>query len=323
MSIEIYSNEQAKQLIKSLVLKNREPHSIVITGERGQGKKTLAKYISATLLCESGLGEPCGKCKSCRMLENGAHPDFITVQSNENGNYQVDVIRSIVSDAVVKPNENSFKVYLIPDMDRSVNTSVAVQNILLKLIEEPPAHCIVILTASTKEFFLETVISRVLCLNTVPCNDEQVREFLLDRCEESELSEAVRFACGNIGRGIEFLEDASVRVAMDIAKSCAEAIALQNEYDFLRAVFMADGKKQLFRRVLELLAEAFRDACVLRLGIEKTLGCMPEHSRMLAERYSVAECESIYQRCQDYVSRVDANANSALTMNSLVSGFFR
>ena len=110
------------------------------------------------LLCESGGEKPCGHCRSCRMLKHNAHPDFITAKANENGNYQVETIRSLVSDAVIKPNEGRFKVYLIPDLDRSVSTSVQVQNILLKLIEEPPPHCIVILTAETKQTFLKTII---------------------------------------------------------------------------------------------------------------------------------------------------------------------
>lgn len=329
MSIRLYSNEPVKKLLKSLISKGREPHSVVITGERGQGKKALARYIAASLLCENGQGEPCGRCKSCRMIENGAHPDFITAGANENGNYQVDVIRGLVSDAVVKPNEGRFKVYLIPDLDKSSNTSVQVQNILLKLIEEPPEHCVIILTAATKEIFLDTVISRVLCLNTLPCSDEEIRAFLDAGYGESgaysadDIENAVAFSSGNIGRSVEFLEDKSVALAIDIAKECAQAIFQGNEYELLRAFFMAEGKKAVFRRVIGLLQEAFRDACVLRLGIDSTVGFMPKEASKLAEKFSVESCCGIYELLGDYISRIDANANLTLTMNSLAAGFFR
>ena len=56
------------------------------------------------------------------------------------------------------------KVYIIPDLDLSVNTVIQVQNILLKVIEEPPEHTAIILTARSKEIFLPTIISRVLSL---------------------------------------------------------------------------------------------------------------------------------------------------------------
>ncbi|MDE6149950.1 MAG: hypothetical protein K2F81_07645 [Ruminococcus sp.] len=329
MSVKLYSNEPVKRLIKSMISKEREPHSIVITGERGQGKKALAKYIAASLLCEAGQGEPCGECKSCRMLERGGHPDFITANANENGNYQVDIIRELVSDAVVKPNEGKFKVYLIPDLDRSLNTSVQVQNILLKLIEEPPEHCIIILTAATKEIFLETVISRVLCLNVLPCNDEECRNYLENRYGQygdytsKDFECAAAFGGGTIGRCIEYLEDKSVALAMDIAKLGAEAICKGSEYELLKAFFAADGKKAIFRRVIELLQEAFRDALILRLGFDKTVGCMPEMSAKLAGRFNIDGCRGICELLGDYINRIDANANLTLAMNSLAARFFR
>lgn len=329
MSVKLYSNEPIKRLIKSMISKEREPHSIVITGERGQGKKALAKYIAASILCETGRGEPCGECKSCRMLERGGHPDFIAAKPNDNGNYQVDVIRELVSDAVIKPNEGKFKVYLIADLDRSSNTSVQVQNILLKLIEEPPEHCIIILTAAAKEIFLETVISRVLCLNALPCNDEECRDYLENRygqCGDytsKDIENAAAFGSGNIGRSIEFLEDKTAASAMDIAKLSAEAVYNGSEYDLLKAFFIADGKKAIFRRSLELLEEAFRDACVLRLGLNKTVGCIPEISARLAGRFSIDSCREIYELLGDYINRIDANANLTLAMNSLAARFFK
>ena len=325
MSIKLYSNEPVKKLIKSMISKKREPHSIVITGERGQGKKALAGYIAASVLCESGLGEPCGQCRSCRMMDRGVHPDFICAKANENGNYQVDVIRELVSDAVVKPNEGKFKIYLISDLDRSSNTSVQVQNILLKLIEEPPEHCIIILTAATKE----TVISRVLCLGVLPCNDTDIREFLEYRYLKAseytyqDIENAAAFGGGNIGRCIEFLEDRSVSLAMEIARLSADAVFHENEYELLKAFFIADGKKAIFRRALELLEEGFRDACVLRLGIDKTVGCMPEISAKLAGRFSIDGCREIYELLGDYINRLDANTNLTLTMNSLAARFFK
>ena len=74
MSVKLYSNEDTKALIKSLINKGREPHSIAICGDKGQGKKTMARYIGAALLCEKGDGEPCGKCKSCKSIHYHIYP---------------------------------------------------------------------------------------------------------------------------------------------------------------------------------------------------------------------------------------------------------
>lgn len=324
MGIELYSNDNVKALIKSLIIKKREPHSIAICGDRGLGKKAMAKYIAASLLCEQNSGAPCGKCKACRMTEHGVHPDFIEIKSNDNGNYQVDVIREMVSDAVVKPNEGRVKVYLIPDLDRSANTAVQVQNILLKLIEEPPQHCVIILTAASKEIFLETVISRVLCLRVSPCSEQDSIAFLKSsgNYNKEDIERAVCFGRGNIGRCIEFLEDKTVSDALEITKNCLNAISDNDEYVFLKSLFAADGKKPLFHRVLMLLSEAFRSACVLRAGYGKAGGFLFQQAQKLAEKFSESECCQLYETVYRHLNKLESNANLGLTINCLTAAIF-
>lgn len=307
MSIELYSNNDTKLLIKSLISKGREPHSIAICGDKGLGKKALARYIGASLLCESGKGEPCGKCKSCRMLAKDVHPDFIVVQSNDNGNYQVDVIREMVADAVTKPNEGKFKVYLIPDLDKSLNTAIQVQNILLKLIEEPPAHCVIILTATSKEIFLETVISRVLCLRVMPCSTDDSRSYLTSKGEytSDDIEKAIAFGGGNIGKCEDFLSDPIFAQAMEIAHRCKTAIEANDEYGLLATLYETDGKKALFRQVLILLQEATRNDCLTPDG-----------------RLTEHECLRLYEIISRSLVKLNSNANQTLTANALVAEIF-
>ncbi len=324
MGIELYSNNDVKALIKSLITKKREPHSIAVCGDRGLGKKAMARYIAASLLCEQNNGEPCGKCKACRMMAHGVHPDFIEIKSNDNGNYQVDVIREMVSDAVVKPNEGRVKIYLIPDLDRSANTAVQVQNILLKLIEEPPEHCVIILTAASKEIFLQTVISRVLCLRVSPCSKEDSVDFLkkAGNYSSEEIENAVDFGGGNIGKCIEFLEDKTVAESIGIAENCFTAILNNDEYGFLKSLFSADGKKQLFRRVLMLLSEGFCNACLVRSGYDRESGCLSEQAKLLAERISEDDCERLYEIVYQHLNKLESNANLGLTTNCLTAAIF-
>lgn len=89
------------------------------------------------------------------------------------------------------------KVYIIPDLDLSVNTVIQVQNILLKVIEEPPEHTAIILTARSKEIFLPTIISRVLSLGMTSVTEAESMECLQENILPLPLalrSEAVRRA---------------------------------------------------------------------------------------------------------------------------------
>ena len=94
----IYGNSEPRRLVSEMIKKKREPHSIMIHGEKGLGKKTLARWIAAALLCERQTGEPCGICRTCRMIADGAHPDVMVAKANSNGYYKemLNVMKSLM-----------------------------------------------------------------------------------------------------------------------------------------------------------------------------------------------------------------------------------
>ncbi|MBR6102471.1 MAG: hypothetical protein IKP95_08595 [Ruminococcus sp.] len=317
--MKLYSNEENKRLIASMIAKGREPHSVVITGERGSGRKALARYYAQALFCESGTGIPCGKCRRCRMTEHGNNPDLITLEANENGNYMLDSVRAMVSDAVIKPNEGSYKVYIIPDFDRSVNTAVQVQNVLLKLIEEPPPHCVVILTSVTKEIFLQTIISRVICFGTERCTRHQAEEWLTlqGRFEQDDIIHAVGCCGGNFGRCLEFLEGKELPAAYEIARSACDALIKGSEYELLKAFTAADGKKPILRQALLFLAETVRTAALLCIGAPHEPCCYEKGAEQLSKGWQSDTADRAYQLLTDAVMRLDANCSQSLTVNNL------
>ena len=230
----IYGNSEPRRLVSEMIKKKREPHSIMIHGEKGLGKKTLARWIAAALLCERQTGEPCGICRTCRMIADGAHPDVMVAKANSNGNYIVDdSIRPIVAEAPVAPNEARMKVYIIPDLDLSVNTVIQVQNILLKVIEEPPEHTAIILTARSKEIFLPTIISRVLSLGMTSVTEAESMACLQEKypaVAPALISEAVSAGRGNIGRCVEYLEHSQFFDSVKLARGLCDAMCGGNEY---------------------------------------------------------------------------------------------
>lgn len=324
MQLKFYGNNEPLSLISKMIQKDREQRSVIIHGDKGLGKKHLAAYIAAAYLCERHSGEPCGECKSCRMVQHMTHPDIIYVKPNPNGNYIIDEsIRPIVADSAVMPNESRYKVYIIPDLDRSVNTLTAVQNILLKLIEEPPQHVVVIMTARSKEVFLPTIISRTLSLAVTSVSEQDSAEYLRENfpeATEQDISDAVAAGRGNIGRCRAYLEKGSFFDAVTVARGICDGLVTANEYNILKAVFAADGKKQLARESTELFAEIARDACVSRAGnTEMSLGCYDKGSQSLSTMIGLSACTALYDIAVDCISRIDANCNLTLTLNSFAS----
>lgn len=323
MQLTFYGNKEQLELISRMIQKGREQRSIIICGEKGLGKKHLARYIAASYLCEKHEGKPCGECKSCKMAAHGTHPDIITVESNANGNYIIDEsIRPIVADSAVLPNESKYKVYIIPDLDRSVNTAVAAQNILLKLIEEPPEHVVVIMTARSKEIFLQTIISRTLCLAVTATTEQESSDYLHaafpDRPEE-DITAALAAGRGNIGRCTEYLDGTGFAESVAAARELCDAALTANGYNILRALHKVDSKKQLARECVELFGEIVRDACLCRVGEtdEKlSVSCYAQGALRLSTLLSAAECTKLYDTVCDCAARIDANCNLALTLNS-------
>lgn len=326
MELKMYGNSEPLELVRKMILKGREQRSIIIHGEKGLGKKHLARYIAASYLCEKHGAEPCGECKSCRMIMHGTHPDIINVQANANGNYIIDEsIRPIVADSAVMPNESRYKVYIIPDLDRSVNTATAVQNILLKLIEEPPEHVVVIMTARSKEIFLQTIISRTLSLAVSNVSEQDSRQYLreyFEQAEQSEIDEAVSAGRGNIGRCRAYLEKENFFDSVSVARQLCDAALSGDGYNILLALHAAEGKKALARESIELFGEIVRDACVCRVGEtdeKMSVSCYAQGAHKLSSMLSADECTALYDVICGYAGRIDANCNLALTLNSFAA----
>ena len=151
-------NEQAKSLLENLFSGGRYPHALLLEGPSGCGKTVCAIHTAARILCQED-NRPCGQCLSCRKAFQGNHPDILLVEK-ESGRQQigVDTVRAIRSAAYILPNESQRKVIILKNaQDMNVNA----QNALLKILEEPPSHCIFILTVVNRTQLLPTILSRV------------------------------------------------------------------------------------------------------------------------------------------------------------------
>ena len=152
----------------------RLSHAYLLIGPDGEARQAAAVHLAAELLCEEP-DAPCGRCRNCRKVFAGVHPDVITVERGMGDKGQlrreilIDQIRQVTSDAVIMPNVASRKVYLIREADRM---NIAAQNALLKALEDPPGHACFILCAAAADALLPTVRSRCVRQDDSPREDE-------------------------------------------------------------------------------------------------------------------------------------------------------
>ncbi len=316
---KIYSNEHILSTLTSMISSGRLSQSFLIFGASGVGKKTLAKYLSAKLLCKNNSNSPCDECRSCKLIAQNAHPDVKLISTADDSKaFSVEKLRHLVSDAHILPNNSDKKIYILADCDKMSQLS---QNALLKIIEEPPAHAYFIFTASSKAVFLPTILSRVISLGMNEVSKEECRLALFERGVDDEeiIKNAIEAFGGNIGKCLEFINNENLTKAVEISKSITDAMVSTSEYSLLKAFSQLDGNKSLTKTVISMLCAIVRDCCSIRLGNDTFVGCYKNGSSQLANTITLDKADEIYRVLCEADKRIDGNANLSLTLAYICS----
>lgn len=320
----LVENTEALSLAASMARSGKEPHSIMICGERGSGKKTLAKAIASLLLCEEGCGVGCGKCRACRLIQKDAHTDVVTLSASETGNYKVEDVRALAADTSSTPNEGRFRVFIIPDLDASVQTLTQIQNCLLKVIEEPPDHAVIILTARSKELFLDTIISRTLQFYTQEVSRSAAVAYLMQNGADRLSAEESYSRCGgNIGRCEEYISNDKIREQAQTALDFMTAVADRDEFNALRILTAADMKRAEFVSLMGFMQRIVRDSCRIRIGKPVSLPFSAQLCKKLSQTCSAAKLTDIYDILCVFSQRADSNCLIQPLVNALTAQLFR
>lgn len=295
--MKIYSKNNLRKLISSMNKSGRFAQGILLTGEKGSGRKTSAKYIAQSLLCEDPSdGLPCGICRSCRRIEENIHPDVIFPETEgKSGIYKIESTRNVVADCFTLPNDGRKKIYIYSDCEKLPPIS---QNALLKIIEEPPPYVCFIFTSADKSVFLPTILSRVISIAINPCTEEECKEALsaAEKYTAEEIEIAVSAYHGNIGKCTEYLEKGSAYDISEKAKSISGAILSSDRYEALKELSSVSGRENM-REILVMLDKIIRDAAVLRImGTNSDIiGCAEEISLKLSERITDKKANKIHE----------------------------
>jgi DNA polymerase-3 subunit delta' len=153
--------KQATEILKRAIANNRLGHAYLLVGEVGCGISEIAASISQTILCTSpASGWACGLCPSCRKLLTANHPDFLRIPAGERF-IKIEEIRALKRESALNPFERMRRVILMEEAER-MNLESA--NSFLKLLEEPPASTVILLTTSKPNLLPATVLSRLLTI---------------------------------------------------------------------------------------------------------------------------------------------------------------
>lgn len=304
-------NEKVIDRLSKLMESGRFPHALIIEGEEGIGKKTLAKDIACALVCR-GNDKPCGECSQCKKAIAAIHPDISEyIPAGTANSFHVDTVRNIINDAYVQPNEADYKIYILANA-HCMNQNA--QNALLKILEEPPKYVVFILTTNSKSALLSTVLSRSVCVSLEGVDIERAVNYITSHCENVDYNTAkktVETFNGNIGKAIDSLQDSKTSELVDVCNKICKALATSNEYEMMTlcSVFQKDRQGVVF--ACDLLKSIFRDALFAGESSEHISG-QEESAALLKSSLSRQSLIKLINTCDELKSTALSNANNAL-----------
>ena len=310
-------NEKVKEQLSFMLSSKRLPHAIVIEGDEGIGKRTLARELACALVCRGETERPCRECAQCKKALKGIHPDIFEYSAAGGArSFHVDVVREVINSVYMSPNEAENRIYILGNA-HCMNESA--QNAILKVLEEPPAYAVFILTVSSRTMLLETVLSRSVVISLDGVDPAAGAEYICthnDNTDYDEALEAMIAFKGNIGKASESLIGGKMQKTVEMVNKLCTAVVADREYELIKCASAFSKDRQELVTVLELLKTVFRDALIGSKTGELLSG-QREAVRSLSQKLTQEKLLKLYNTAEELIEMANKNANNALLITTV------
>ncbi|MBA4396722.1 MAG: DNA polymerase III subunit delta' [Syntrophus sp. (in: bacteria)] len=315
---DIHGHEKQIRILQQALLNNRLAHAYLFYGMQGIGKKSTALVFARALNCQTGQGDACGRCPSCRKADHGNHPDLRIVEPA--GQFiRIDQIRELQQQMAFRPFDGGRRTFILIDAEK-MNPPAA--GALLKTLEEPTQANIIILISSRPYLLPLTVLSRCQPLRFNPLTRDSV-----DRCLQERLGVAPPAARllaassgGSIGRAIEMNDADYLALRNNILEQVMGDKSVDPLVFFSMIQAFGQERKDILER-LDILKGCFRDTLVYKeTGMTHFL-MNQDRARDIqsfADSHSAAEILKNMRAVDRAYHAIDQNANRSLTLETMM-----
>jgi DNA polymerase-3 subunit delta' len=308
-------HEWAANLLSGHIQRGDVRHAYLFTGPSGVGRRTLALSFAQALNCSSPPepGSFCGACRACRQLAAMQHPDLTLVQAEkEGGVLKVDGIRDAQRALALLPYEARYRVALLLRFEEANPNA---QNALLKTLEEAPKNVVLMLTASSGEALLPTILSRCEVLRLRPTSIERLQRELETRgMDASDARLLAHLSGGRLGVALRLKEDpARFEQRRSWMEDLIQLLGASRRERFTYAEAAAHDKEAL-RETFGVWLSFWRDLMLRTASPDLPLVNLDMEAEVdaLAGKVNFATARRRIQDLEQAVERLDGNVNARL-----------
>jgi len=287
--------EHVVQALTNALTQQRLHHAYLFTGTRGVGKTTVSRILAKSLNCTGADGQggitatPCGVCPACQEIDAGRFVDYTELDAASNRG--VDEVQQLLEQAVYKPVQGRFKVFMIDEVHMLSNTAF---NAMLKTLEEPPEYLKFVLATTDPQKVPVTVLSRCLQFNLRPMAPETILAHLHTVLAQEQIdadAQALRLiaraARGSMRDALSLTDQAIAfnagRLEEGAVRQMLGSVDGGVVFELIAALAAADGKA-VVERIARLREQGLSAAAVLedmaaalqRMAVRQAVPDLPE-----------------------------------------------
>jgi len=304
------------------IKRKRLAHAYLFYGPEGSGKEAVALELAKAVNCRNDETIPCNACVSCNKISTLNHPDikyifptasnwtvddikerikqkarnpFGGIDLSGHTTIQIAQVRELKTEAKFAPYEAEKKVYIVSDAEKMTRES---SNAFLKILEEPPANLLIILTTTNLDLLLDTIRSRCQLIYFHPLRFKEALSVVkVYQPVTAQVEKVVHLGEGNLVKIFKELETDEDDKRM-VMYSYMQALLAEDELQIFTTIdeIVKARDKNYLLNILVLIILCFKDILHIKLfGQQTEIVNIDYQSLMLrfAEIYPLAGIEEI------------------------------
>ena len=318
---DVIGHSSPIEFLRRAIRQNRVSHSYLFLGMEGIGKKWVALQFAKALNCLEGdieKGDACDQCLSCKKIDHHLHPDVLVIEP-EGQTLKVDQVRQMQRDLAYRPYEGHRRVCVLAAADRMAPN---MSNILLKTLEEPPLHTVIILLANNPRLLLPTILSRCRPIRFHPLPIPLVSNWLKEQkgLDEEEARLLATLSEGSPGKALELQQEIQQVPREELLVDFVGLKSLPFEKKERWAESLSSDREKLIL-ILEVAKTLLRDLIMTKMSKDRSRLIHPDLTKTMETLVTNWNLRSLLNRLEflhQTILAIRSNANTALALEAMM-----